>query len=65
MNFEELEDWQYLSAKIRDEGFHYCFKHYSSFEEIKCERFHQLRLDYLKSAKELEDYINKKLENGQ
>jgi hypothetical protein len=65
MNLEELENWQFLKAKMRDEGFHYCFKYYSRFEEIKDERFHELRLSYLKAAKELDDYILKKLENLQ
>ena len=45
------------------EGFHYCFESYSHFDEIKDERFHELRLAYLKAAKELEDYVNQKAED--
>lgn len=53
------EDFRYVQCKISDEGFHYCFESYSNFEDIKDEKFHQLRLAYLKSAKELENYIDK------
>ena len=43
----KVEDAEYLSIKIRDEGFHYCFKHYSRFEDIDDEEFHKLRKYYL------------------
>jgi len=39
------------------EGFHYAFRHYSNFEEIKSKKFHQLREVYVKAAKELEEFI--------
>ena len=63
MNIEEFENWQYVFSKMRDEGFHYCFKHYSRFEEIKDEKFHELRLKYLESANNLESYILENLED--
>ena len=65
MTYEEQENWEFLYAKMRDEGFHYCFKHYSNFEEIDDKKFHTLRLQYLKVAKELEDYVNKKYKESQ
>jgi len=55
-----FEDFQYLKAKMRDEGFHYCFKHYSSFEDIRDKEFHRLRSKYLKWANRLEEYVNEK-----
>jgi hypothetical protein len=55
-----LEDFSYLYSRIKQEGFHYCFKHYSSFEEIEDEKFHKLRKSYLKAANELEAYIKDK-----
>lgn len=61
MTYEEMENWENVSYRMREEGFHYCFKHYSSFSEISDEKFHQLRLAYLKSANELEKYISEKL----
>ena len=56
------EDFEYVSALIRQEGFHYCFKHYSSFPEVKDEKFHELREQYLKVADELEKYVNDRAE---
>jgi len=54
------EDFQYIKAKMRDEGFHYCFKHYSRFEEINDKEFHKMRKKYLKWANKLEEYVNEK-----
>lgn len=59
---EILEDYQMVQYRMGAEGFHYCFKHYSSFEEIEDEYFHKLRLEYLNSAKKLEEYVNNKVE---
>lgn len=56
------ENFKYVQYKMHDEGFHYCFNDYSNFDEIEDERFHELRLAYLKAANELENYINKKAE---
>jgi len=35
MKAQEAENWTFLHAKMRDKGFHYCFKNYSDFEEMK------------------------------
>ena len=59
---QELDELTYLNAKMRDEGFDYCFRHYSSFEEIKDEKFHELRLKYIQIAEELENYVNTQYE---
>jgi|688.fasta_scaffold14761_6 hypothetical protein len=60
MTIEEKEEWEYVYYKMMEEGFHYCFKHYSDFIDIKDEEFHRLRTNYLKSANELETYIKNK-----
>ena len=60
MNLIEEENWEFLKHKMDDEGFHYCFDGYSNWKEIEDEKFHQLRENYLKSAKELKEYIIKK-----
>lgn len=57
------EDFEYVRALISQEGFHYCFEHYSSFPEIKDEKFHELRKQYLKAANELEKYVNDKAQD--
>jgi len=56
------EDWEYLQYRIDNEGFHYCFRDYSDFEEIEDEEFHKLRKEYLKISEKLENYINQKIE---
>ena len=48
---EELENWQMVQYRMDNEGIDYCFEHYSSFEEIKDEEFHKLRLEFLESMK--------------
>lgn len=60
--YEELEKWEFVQNKMIQEGFHYCFEHYSNFDEIKDDKFHELRLKYLESSKELRNYINTKTE---
>jgi len=60
MKPHEAENWTYLHSKMENEGFHYCFKHYSSFEEIEDEEFHKLRKQYLETAELLEKYVKYK-----
>ena len=58
---EELENWENVKYRMREEGFDYCFRSYSFFEEIEDEEFHKLRLKYIKTAKKLETYIKEKV----
>ena len=60
---EELEDWQMVQYRMDNEGIDYCFEHYSSFEEIKDEEFHKLRLEFLESMKKIRDYVKDKIES--
>jgi hypothetical protein len=62
MNYELIENFEFLKSKMRDEGFHYCFKHYSNFKEIDDIKFHELRIKYLRAADDLENYINSRYE---
>jgi hypothetical protein len=58
----KLEDFADLNSRMNQEGLHYCFKHYSSFNDIEDDKFHKLRKAYLKAADELEKYIKDKAE---
>jgi len=58
-----LEDWQMVQYRMDNEGIDYCFEHYSSFEEIKDEEFHKLRLEFLESIKKIREYVNDKIES--
>lgn len=57
MDYEEIEKWEFLYSKMKNEGFHYCFKHYSDFKEIEDVELHKLRLTYIDIADKLENYI--------
>jgi len=63
--YDDLKNFQMVQYRMDAEGFHYCFKHYSSFNEVEDKKFHELRKQYLESAKQLEDYINLKVEEIQ
>lgn len=63
MSVEELEDWQMVRYRMDNEGIEYCFKHYSRFEEIKDEKFHQLREELINKMDEIRQYVNDKIEN--
>lgn len=58
----DLETWEYLKNKMENEGFHYCFRHYSRWEDIKDSKFHEMRIEYLKSAERLKEYIDDKID---
>ena len=59
--YQELEDWQMVRYRMDNEGIDYCFKHYSNFEEIKDEKFHELRNKFLISIDEIENYVDGKI----
>ena len=59
--YEQLENFEMVRYRMDAEGFHYCFKHYSSFEEVEDEKFHSLRESYIKIAEELEEYVESKI----
>jgi len=63
--YDDLENLKMVQYRMVAEGFHYCFKHYSSFTEIEDEKFHELRKQYLESAIQLKDYIDLKVEEIQ
>ena len=63
MSEEELEDWQMVRYRMDNEGLEYCFKHYSSFEEIKNEEFHKLRKELLESMEKMRTFVKEKIES--
>lgn len=48
---------------VDQEGFDYSFRGYSSFDEIKDAKFHQLRKAYVEAANALEEYVRPEEEN--
>lgn len=63
MTQEEYENWQMVRYRMDNEGLEYCFKHYSSFEEIEDEKFHKLRNELLEKMKEIRVYVEEKLDS--
>ena len=58
----KLEDFEMVRYRRDVEGFHYCFKHYSSFIDVDDDEFHRLRKMYLEVSGDLENYVTKKIE---
>lgn len=63
MTEEEHENWVMVRYRMDNEGLEYCFKHYSSFEEIEDEKFHKLRNELLEKMKEIREYVEEKLDS--
>lgn len=63
MTEEEYENWVMVRYRMDNEGLEYCFKHYSSFEEIEDEKFHKLRNELLEKMKEIREYVEEKLDS--
>lgn len=47
-----------LQNKMESEGFDYCFRDYSDWQEIEDTEFQKLREDYVNAAEALEKYVN-------
>lgn len=47
-----------VNDEVENEGFDYTFAHKSSFDEIKDEKFHELRTRYLDARQALADYAD-------
>lgn len=57
------EEAKNLLSRINQEGFHYCFMHYSNFEDINDVQFHEFRLKYIDAAERLAKYIENEISN--
>ena len=53
---EELDNWKNVKYRMKEEGMDYCFRDYSSFEEINDQVFHLLRI-LLTDAMDLMDNL--------
>jgi hypothetical protein len=56
------ENFSMVEYRMRQEGIEYCFEHYSSFSEIKDEKFHELRLELLEKIKSIRNYVREQIE---
>jgi hypothetical protein len=63
MTEEEYVKWEMVRYRMDSEGMEYCFKSYSSFEEIEDEEFHKLRKELLESMGKIRTFVKEKLES--
>lgn len=54
---DELDNWGRVQYRMSEEGIEYCFRHYSSFSEIKDEEFHSKRRKLLNLMVEMEQLV--------
>ena len=59
----QQEEWESLAYRMDAEGFDYCFDGYSDWKEIEDLKFQELRKNYLKAKKELEKYVESKIDS--
>ena len=58
---EQLDNWNAVRYRMENEGIEYCFKHYSRFDEIKDEKFHDKRERLISLMEEMEEYVQLKI----
>ena len=61
-NKVNIEDWERVRYRIDAEGMEYCFRDYSTWEEINDEKFHELRLRLINTMEEMREYVDKQIE---
>ena len=59
---EELDNWKNVKYRMKEEGIEYCFRHYSSFNEIDNQQFHSLRLLLIETMEEMETLVNDRID---
>ena len=65
MTSEEKDMWHDLRWFMNQEGFDYCFTGYSNWNEIKDDKFQELKRAYVSAQAKLEDYIISKYEEAE
>jgi hypothetical protein len=60
MTYDEQEEFRMVQYRMDNEGFEYCFLSYSSFPEVKDEKFHLLRKELIEKIKEMRQYVEDK-----
>lgn len=62
MTYDEQETWAHVMYRMDNEGIEYCFKKFSSFEEVEDEKFHQIRQELINKIDEMRQYVQSKLD---
>ena len=59
---EELDNWKNVKYRMKEEGIEYCFRHYSSFNEIEDQPFHLLRILLIETMEKMETLVNDRID---
>ena len=59
---EELEKFQDVVYRIKNEGVEYTFKKYSTFEDIEDKEFHKLRKYLIQHIDLMDFYLKKRID---
>ena len=59
---EELEKFQDVAYRIKNEGVEYTFKKYSTFEEIEDKEFHKLRKYLIQHIDLMDFYLKNRID---
>lgn len=59
---EELEKFQDVVYRIKNEGVEYTFKKYSTFEDIEDKEFHKLRKYLIEHINLMDFYLKKRID---
>ena len=58
---DELDQWTSVQYRMDDEGMEYCFRSYSTWEDIKDEEFHILRNKLIELMDQMEKFVEDKI----
>ena len=58
---DELDQWTSVQYRMDDEGMEYCFRSYSTWEDIKDEEFHTLRNKLIVLMETMEIFVANKI----
>ena len=59
---EELDNWENVRYRMKQEGIEYCFRYYSDFREIEDQAFHLLRMLLVESMEKMEKFVHNRID---
>ena len=60
---EELDNWKNVKYRMKEEGMDYCFRDYSSFEEINDRVFHLLRILLTDAMDRMDNLVQSRIDD--
>lgn len=60
---EELDNWKNVKYRMKEEGMDYCFRDYSSFEEINDQVFHLLRILLTDAMDRMDNLVQSRIDD--